>query len=42
MPPFSDPPYPFNCLLNGFASTFERYQFSVYLPVRYFQFLTAS
>jgi len=26
MPPFSDPPYPYNCLLNGFASTFERYQ----------------
>ena len=26
MPPLSDPPYPFNCLLSGFASTFERYQ----------------
>ena len=26
MPPFSDPPHPFSCLLNGFATTFERYQ----------------
>jgi len=26
MPPLSDPPYPFNCVLSGFASTFERYQ----------------
>jgi hypothetical protein len=25
MPPFSDPPYLSNCLLNAFASTFERY-----------------
>jgi hypothetical protein len=23
---FSDPPYPFKCLLREFASTFERYQ----------------
>jgi len=26
MPTFSDLPYPFNCLLKGFASNFERYQ----------------
>jgi len=23
---FSDPPYPFSCLLKGFATTLERYQ----------------
>jgi hypothetical protein len=27
MPPLSDPPYPFNWVLSGFASTFERYQY---------------
>jgi len=26
MPTLSDPPYPFNCLPKGLASTFERYQ----------------
>jgi hypothetical protein len=32
MPPLSDPPYPFNGLLSGFASTFERYQFITIIP----------
>jgi len=26
MPTLNDPPYPFNCLPTGLASTFERYQ----------------
>jgi len=26
MPTLSDPPYPFNCLPKGLASTFEHYQ----------------
>jgi hypothetical protein len=33
MPAFSDPPYPSNCLVNAFASTFERCQRVVILTV---------
>lgn len=34
VPTFIDPPYPFNCLSKGFASTFECYQCTTWLFLR--------